>query len=171
MLPIYLEVTLESYEVVEWFQRIWPTVAKNTVLTDQSGSLLAVFFRVGVLGYVDLQVGPRGGIKETVIVIDPTQEVVADRLLVLSTDGDSAGRGLLVSIDNLRSKVYRAPLNRRRATALYLCSEALDAFVRQIAQSAIHEGELRNLPSTSTSIIGVYSGGLPGHGPDRGTRR
>ncbi len=161
---------MEPYELVEAFEVVWPNVPKRIPLGTRNGKqfVYSLFLSAGPLRVcISLAIGPHGGIKEEVVVIDPASRVTADRLVVHSTDGGSLGRGLLLPLADLRHQVMQLPRVQRRDAALALCHQALRDYVAQLDTVPLRPERLRLLPSTSHSMRRVASGGLPsfgGHG-------
>lgn len=154
---------MEAYELVEEFEEAWANLPKGFPLEKEAGNsaVFGAFVPVGGLRmYVSLTVGPRGGIRETVVVIDPQLRVVADRLVVYSTDGGGVSeRGLLLPLSDLRARVAQTAAGKqRKALAIQLCRDTLWDFVERLDDDVLRPESLRLLPSTSESLIGISAG-------------
>jgi hypothetical protein len=157
---------VESYEIVEMFEKAWEKIPKNIPLVVESGGsvMFSLLLRVENLRiYVMLTVGVRGGIKELVLVFDTLQKIVADRLIVQCSDGGAVGRGALLPLAKLRQKVLQAPSGRRKL-ALELCEDAMWDYLEKLKDSPLDPDELRGIESTSQSLRGVVVGGVPSLG-------
>ncbi len=159
---------MEAYELVEKFQKLWRKVAKNIPLEagwHGKHRLIAMFLVSGPLQvYLALIVGPQGGVKETVIVIDPRQRITTDRLVIYSTDGGDVGRGALLKLDNLRHQVLQKPRPQRRDTAILLCRAAMWDYSQQWGDAPVPPDLLCSMPSTSQSLQDVLVAGAPSLG-------
>lgn len=157
---------MESYEIVEQLEHLWNRVAKNVPLVRREGkeTHFAVFLQVGGLRiFVALTVGPRGGISEEVLVIDPSAPIVADRLLVNCYDGDASGKGAILPLTDLRRQVGQTKGNKREL-ALQICENAMWDLV---TSDSLNPARLRVIQSTAQSVRKI-SGGLPSQGRQGG---
>jgi len=155
---------MESYEVVEEFQQSWPFAPKNVLLKFIGKELAAfsTFLAVEDLQvYLALEVGPRGGVNETIIVIDPRPTVVADRLVAISTDGGTIGH--LLPLVDVRSKVGRQHKGRRER-ALEVCEQAMREFVEQLNETPLKAVTLRSLPLSHDNSVKTIGAGTPSLG-------
>ena len=152
---------MEAYELVEAFEASWDRALKGIPLGMRDGKkfVFSLFLSARPLRiYVSLTVGPQGGIKEEVVVIDPSPTVTADRLVVHSTDGGDVNRGLLLPLSDLRREVLQLPRSQRYERALTVCREALWDYVEQLDDAPLRPERLRLLPSTSRSVSVIYAG-------------
>lgn len=152
---------MEPYELVEEFEKFWAISGKNFPFegVTEKDAWFSLFVRAGELRvHIMLVVGVRGGISETVTAIDPSLPVMADRLIVDSTDGGEHGEGILLQLYPIRSQVWRVKKGRREL-AIKLCREALRQFVEKLDNERLSEETVRLLPSTSHSLKRVYFGG------------
>ena len=166
---------MEVYELVEEFQSVWGSVPTGVVLERKEGARVAfgVYLKAGLSlqVYVSLSVGPRGGIAEEIIAIDPSARIVADRLVVYANDGGRYGEGLLLPLSALRREAMQTALVQRQARALELCRNAMNEFTESCRLNPLRPGQVRNLPSSSRSIRHVIFTGVPGLGRRGGGRR
>jgi len=158
---------LEALELVEEIQDLWPDLPKGSpVITTEQGKLNArLFIEVdGLYVVLRLMRGPRGGLYEEFVILDPTQRVVADRLLALQQQD---GRQLGFQI--LDAGVIRHAIKNGATPTEALRSELLRFVQRATDRPEQTARMLRGIESTSMSVRQV-SGGLPGLGRhDRGT--
>lgn len=159
---------MEPYELVEKFQLEWPRKPKGVPLEaiGRSGASFGLFVEAGELQvHISLQVGTRGGIRETIVVVDPRPRVIADRLVVYSTDGAEARRGMFLPLSDLRRQVAQTPAPKRREAAIELCRAAMLDYVNgDLQRNPLRPEGLRVLPSTSQSISSVIFSGAPSLG-------
>jgi hypothetical protein len=159
---------MEAYILVETFEVSWRQSPKWCLLEGEDGATFGKFLQVEDLqAYASLSVGPRGGVSEGVIVVDPGPRVTSDRLLVHSTDGGDVGAGLLLPLANLRHIVAEVSPSVRRDCALGICREAVRSYVPAEDLTA---ARLRLYPSTPQSIEGIVLAGAPGLGKRGGAR-
>jgi hypothetical protein len=159
--------------LVEQFEAAWPRVLKGVPLEEMAGTKLVISLYLSVASlriYITLTVGPRGGIKEELVVIDPEPHVTADRLVTHVTDGGDAGRGVLVPLSELRAEVIRQSTNERREIAETLCRTTMAKLVERFQTQPPRVEQLRLRPSTSQSVGQVIYSGSPGLGKHGGGR-
>lgn len=166
---------MEPYEIVEMLDDFWGQLPKNLPLVGSCNrkATFKVLLPVGGLRvFALLAVGVRGGIDEQIFVIDPTQAIVADQLIVCCTDGGGSGRGALLPLAELRHQVLKVP-DGRRELALKICDGAMWDFLDRLDTSPLDPTQLRHIESTSQSLswIGVTSGGAPSRGGRSGGGR
>jgi len=159
---------MESYELVEAFAELWDETPKNALQVEELDGITHYLVLLAVAQlrvYVQLSVGVRGGIKEYILVVDPTQEIVADRLVVRCEDGGDVGRGALLPLAELRHRVLGTPQGRRKY-ALEICREAMEKLVAEHQKRPLDPSTLRDIPSTSESIplFLTVTGGMPSLG-------
>lgn len=158
---------MESYEIVEAFEKLWSKTPKSTPLKAEAGGTVhyILLLPVGDLRvYAELNVGIRGGIKETVYVFDPSQATLADRLVVSCFDGDDLGTGALFPLRELRGKARKVAVKERKEFVLGLCEEALWSLLEEIKRSPLSPRTLRLIQSTPHSLRRVVRGGIPTQG-------
>lgn len=152
---------MEAYELVEAFEILWRDLPKNTPLKGRSDKKTdyAVLFSVGDLQvYAGLRVGVKGGLQEAVYVFDPSQAIVADRLIV-ECDGGDASQGVIFPLRELRQKVGRS--TGRREIALEVCEAALQDLLARLESSPLTPRQLLSMQSTFHSLRRIMRGGLP----------
>lgn len=158
---------MESYEIVETIEELWQKAPKSIPLTgtvDGKKGFILLLPVDGLRVVAALAVGPQGGVSEHVYVLDPSEGVVSDRLIVASTDGGSVEGGALLPLSELRRQVMQVPQKERRARALILCNDAMWDFLIKDNQFLLSATYLRGLESTSRSISLFASGGAPSLG-------
>lgn len=164
---------MEDYELVEQFETAWRTVRRNVPLEERVRDkvVFSLYLAVGSLQmYLSLTVGPRGGIKEELVVIDPAPRIVADRLVTHVTDGGDADRGVFIPLPDLRGQVAQQPASKRREVAEVLCRAAMVKVAEELRQRPPEASRLRLRPSTSRSVGRILYGGSPGTGKFGGGR-
>ena len=158
---------MESYEIVEGFEKLWSKMPKSTPLKAEAGGIVnyVLLLPAGDLRvYAELNVGVKGGIKEAVYVFDPSQTTLADRLIVSCFDGDDLGSGALFPLRELRGKAQKVAVKERKEFVLGLCEEALWSLLEEIKRSPLNPKSLRLISSTSQSLRRVIQGGIPTQG-------
>jgi len=158
---------VESYEIVEMIEELWKKAPKSLPLIGTVEGKRGFILLLPVDGLrvaAALAVGPQGGINEIVYVLDPSEGVVADQLIVASTDGGSAEKGVLLPLSDLRHKVKQFPRKERRAQALLLCNDAMWDFLIESNEFLLSAAYLRGIESTSQSLSWIVSAGAPSLG-------
>lgn len=170
--PTRSKSKMEPYELVETFQQEWPRKPKGVPLetVGARGASFGLFLQAGDLQvHISLLVGVKGGITETVVVVDPKPRVIADRLVVYSTDGGDAGRGMFLPLSDLRRQVAQTAVQQKREVAIDLCRRAMLDYVNgDLKRNPLRPEQLRLLPSTSQSIRRVIFSGAPSLGKGGG---
>lgn len=156
---------MEEWELVEFFEDIWSQLPKNVLQEESpSGRKEAIWFacEVGPLRlFLAALIGPRGGLRESIVVIDPAQRITVDRLqLAEVTD---SGDGHLLPLRKMRYQV-----RRQQQDPVELCRERMATLLQNIlADPEASVSRLRKMDAFKSSSLPTLSGGLP----DLGKRR
>jgi hypothetical protein len=158
----------DAIMMVEKFENLWTAWPHDTVheLERCGKAHFRAFIEVdGKQLWTELIVGPRGGISEQYVVVDPRQRILVDQLVACK---EIRGR---MYPDGMYSLVSMRSRSQGRAHAAEICrtamTELLAALKRRDPQALFR---LHHLELESESVRAI-SGGLPGtarHGDGAG---
>ena len=153
---------MEEWELVEFFEDIWPHLPKNALQEESLPRRKeAIWFACEVgpfLLYLAALIGPRGGLRESIVVIDPAQRITVDRLQLAEVTDDRDGH--LLPLVKMRDQVHRG-----QEDPVKLCQAEMTSLLQNIlADPEAAVQRLRQMDAYLSSSLPALSGGLPGLG-------
>ena len=154
---------MDEFDVIEALKRVWddnPKGKVHDVWTAQGASPRLLFELRGLQVFVMLMLGPRNGVSEFVHVLDPSQPVLLDQLVIFGEF--SEGNGALVARQHLRWEI-RSGKNPEQA-----CRQSLQDVLDNVRDyPEIVYAKLMTLRDEPGGSIHTISGGLPTLGKRR----
>jgi hypothetical protein len=149
------------YDVYDWVMRSWSKLEKNRVLADPSQKFLYFACEVRELRlFVELLIGPRGGLTERIILLDMSKTIAVDRILL-----NEFSKIPDLHIFETESFSQASMLIKKdRLAGLAACTKCIQRGLDWILDNPEHaETFLKGLIPNPCSI-GSLSGGLPSLG-------
>ncbi|MSU75518.1 MAG: hypothetical protein EXS55_03330 [Candidatus Magasanikbacteria bacterium] len=165
---------MEEWQIVERLERYWAKTERGVVYKSASRSLFTVTCLMHDCWiFIGLLLGPRGGPSLSLVALDPSKTVVADRLFVYKrlSPMDFGNFGIrYCPAQELRQQLARPGTDKHG-----VCTEALYACVESM-MTGPHSADLRAIlqaesDTTDSSVIALYSAGSPGLVQQRRIRR